>query len=189
MATAADAHTVPTPVVWFTGLSGSGKTTLAQALAARLRAAGCVAVVLDGDQLRQGLSRDLGFAPTDRREQARRCAELAALLADNGIVAIVALVSPAAADRAQARAIIGSERFHEVYLDASVAVCAARDPKGLYARARAGDLAGLTGIDAPYDVPAQPALVINTTTIPVTASLQAICGWLRSVPTVTDLDI
>ncbi len=167
-------------VVWLTGLSGAGKSTLARAAADFLQQRGQTVVILDGDRLRVGISRDLGFTPADRREQARRCAEIAALLLDQGITVVVALVSPAAADRALARSIIGIHRYHEVYVAAPIAVCVARDPKGLYVRAQAGTLSGLSGLDAPYEIPRCPDLIVDTATVPVYRSIQNLVRWLRT---------
>lgn len=152
--------------VWLTGLPGAGKTTVGQALVAALPAVGARGVLLDGDRLRRGLSRDLGFSPQDRAEQTRRVAELAALLAADGLIAVVALVSPSAEDRAAARAAhdaVGVP-FREVWVRTSLAECERRDPKGLYARARAGELPGLTGVGSPYDEPVRADLVVSTET-------------------------
>ena len=151
----------PARTLWFTGLSGAGKTTLAQGLLARLQEDGRPALVLDGDQMRQGLNRDLGFTREDRKENARRLAEVAKLLNAAGVTAIVAIISPYADDRAMAREIVGAP-FAEVHLDAAIEVCAARDVKGLYARAMAGSLPGFTGVSAPYEPPSQPDLVLHT---------------------------
>ncbi|WP_246165086.1 adenylyl-sulfate kinase [Pigmentiphaga aceris] len=164
--------------LWFTGLSGAGKTTLAQGLLARYQAAGRPALVLDGDQMRQGLNRDLGFAREDRLENARRLAEVAKLLNAAGVTAIVAIISPYADDRAMARKIVGAP-FAEIHLDASIQVCAARDVKGWYARAAAGDLPGFTGVSAPYEPPSQPDLVVHTGGDSVDACLATLGGFLR----------
>jgi adenylyl-sulfate kinase len=144
--------------VWITGLPASGKSTLAAALEARLLAAGRAAYQLDGDNLRHGLNGDLGFSPADRTENVRRTAEVAALLADAGVVAIAALVSPYVADRDAARAVHDHRGlpFLEVHVTTPLEECERRDPKGLYARARAGELPGLTGVDAPYEPPTAP---------------------------------
>jgi adenylyl-sulfate kinase len=150
-------------VVWLTGLSGAGKSTLATALSAVLAARGMRATLLDGDVLRRGLNRDLGFSERDRHENVRRVSETAALLADAGLIAIVALISPTAAMRAQARVIIG-DRFCEVYVKASLETCEARDPKGLYKKARRGELAGFTGLSAPYEAPQCADWVADTET-------------------------
>lgn len=149
--------------IWLTGLPASGKSTLAAAAEAALVRAGRPALRLDGDNLRHGLCGDLGFAPADRAENVRRTAHAAALLAEAGVVALVALVSPYRADRDRARA-IHAERglpFFEVWVATPLATCEGRDPKGLYARARAGALAGMTGVDAPYEPPAGPDLTLG----------------------------
>lgn len=149
-------------VVWLTGLSGAGKSTIADLLDRRLHAQGRHTAVLDGDNLRHGLTADLGFSDADRRENSRRVAHTAALMADSGLVVIVSLISPFAQARAEARAIIGSERFVEVYVDAPLEVCRKRDPKGHYSRAEAGKLSNFTGVASRYDVPDAPELHIRT---------------------------
>jgi adenylyl-sulfate kinase len=166
-------------------LSGSGKTTLARALEQRLLTFKRRAVVLDGDRLRQGLNSDLGFSAADRAENIRRAAEVARLFAEAGSVAIAAFISPYRASRAKARAIIGRNRFLEVYLNAPIAVCEQRDPKGLYRRARAGAIANFTGVDAPFEPPPAPDLVLDTAALDIAACLRNIVellerkGWLR----------
>ena len=154
-------------VVWLTGLSGAGKSTIAHALERALAGAGRPAYVLDGDRLRQGLCADLDLSPAGRAENVRRVGEVAALFADAGLVAIAALVSPYRADRARARASVPPGAFVEVHLDVPVAVCERRDPKGLYRRARAGELPGLTGVDAPYEAPQAPELALDTDALSV----------------------
>lgn len=154
----------PAPVLWLTGLSGAGKSTVAQSVLRGLRAQGRHAVVLDGDELRRGLTRDLGFSAADRAENLRRTAEVARLMADAGLVVIVALISPFRADREKARAVFEAGRFIEVFIDTPLDVAEARDPKGLYKRARQGLLPGFTGIDAPYEAPQSPELTIHTAT-------------------------
>ena len=149
-------------MVWLTGLSGAGKSTLATAVEAALIRAGHAACVLDGDNLRHGLNADLGFSPEDRRENIRRAGEVAALFADAGLIVIAAFISPYRAGREAAREAIGAARFLEVFLDAPLAVCERRDPKGLYRRARAGEIAEFTGISAPYEPPEAPALTLDT---------------------------
>ena len=146
--------------VWLTGLPASGKSTLAAAVEARLLAGGRAAYLLDGDNLRHGLNGDLGFSPEDRTENVRRTAEVAALIADAGVVALVALVSPYVADRDAARAVHRHRgmAFLEIHVATGLAECERRDPKGLYARARAGELDGLTGVTAPYEPPESPDL-------------------------------
>src|ERR687896_482040 len=149
--------------VWMTGLPASGKSTVAAGVEARLLEAGRSAYVLDGDNLRHGLNGDLGFSAEDRAENVRRTAEVSALLADAGVVVLVALVSPYRADRAAARAAHESRGlpFLEVHVATTLAECEARDPKGLYARARSGELRGLTGVDDPYEPPENAELVVG----------------------------
>eukprot|EP00850_Spirogloea_muscicola_P004937 SM000022S07151 [mRNA] locus=s22:257297:258293:+ [translate_table: standard] len=144
-----------------TGLSGSGKSTLAYALDHALAAAGRAAYVLDGDNVRHGLSSDLGFSPEDRRENIRRVAEVARLFADANIITIVSFISPYRRDREFARALISPGSFVEVYMRIPLAVCERRDPKGLYKLARAGKLKAFTGIDDPYEEPEAPEIVME----------------------------
>jgi len=153
--------------LWLTGLSGSGKSTIAAAVEAELIRAGLHAYRLDGDNLRTGLNRDLGFSDADRGENVRRLAEVARLLADAGVVAIVGAISPFRADRAMARRTHeadpeGPLPFIEVFVDAPLSVCEERDPKGLYGRARRGELKAFTGIDSPYEPPTQPDVHLRT---------------------------
>jgi adenylylsulfate kinase len=148
--------------VWLTGLSGAGKSTLACALERRLIAAGRMAYVLDGDNLRHHLNRDLGFTPADRQENIRRSAEVARLMNDAGLIVICAFISPLRSDRAMARDIIGADNFVETYVSTPGAVCEERDPKGLYKKARAGLIPEFTGISAPYEVPLEPAMSLDT---------------------------
>jgi bifunctional enzyme CysN/CysC len=149
--------------VWFTGLPGAGKSTIAAAVEERLIAVGQPAFLLDGDNLRHGLNGDLGFDEQARRENVRRTAHVARLLAESGTIALVSLVSPYAADREAAASLHAADDLHfiEIFVNAPLALCEERDPKGLYARARAGELAGLTGVGAPYEAPAQPDLVLD----------------------------
>jgi bifunctional enzyme CysN/CysC len=154
----------PGATLWFTGLPGAGKSTMASAVEERLIAAGQSAFLLDGDNLRHGLNGDLGFDEHARRENVRRTAHVARLLAESGTIALVSLVSPYRADREAAAALHSSDEleFLEVFVDAPLELCEKRDPKGLYARARAGELSGLTGVGAPYEPPAEPDLVLGT---------------------------
>jgi len=146
-----------------TGLPASGKSTIAVAAEAALIAAGRAAYLLDGDNLRHGLNADLGFSDSDRSENMRRVAEVARLLADAGLVVLVSLVSPFVVDRERARALHAADDlpFLEVFVDTPVEECQRRDPKGLYARARAGEIEGMTGLDAPYERPASPTVVVR----------------------------
>lgn len=151
--------------LWFTGLSGAGKSTLARAAANALQAAGTPCTILDGDELRQGLCRDLGFSPQDRRENLRRIAEVAALMNRAGLTVLVATISPTRADRDMARQIIGQAYWREIHIATPLPVCELRDPKGLYRRARSGELTDFTGISAPYEAPDNPVLRLDTSTM------------------------
>ena len=166
-------------VLWLTGLSGAGKTTLAEAAAACLGAAGYPCYLLDGDRLRTGLNADLGFSPEDRSENVRRTAEVAALFADAGLLCIVSLISPYRADRERARK--ATPRFHEVYVAADLATCEGRDPKGLYRRARSGELAAFTGVSAPYEAPSAPELRLDTHLENAEASIERLCRYVNEV--------
>ena len=148
--------------VWFTGLSGSGKSTLAFAVEQELIKRGVAAYVLDGDNVRFGLNRDLGFAPEDRTENIRRIGEVCRLFQDAGLVVLTAFVSPYAADREAVRGLHPDGAFVEVFVDTPLEVCEARDVKGLYAKARAGEIPEFTGISAPYEPPASPEVVVDT---------------------------
>ena len=167
------------PTVWLTGLSGAGKTTVALALAQALKAQGRAVAVLDGDQLRHGLNRDLGFSPEDRHENIRRTAEVARLMNAAGLTVIAAFISPYRTDRAMAAAIIGEAHFVEVHVSTPVAECEARDPKGLYAKARAGQLAQFTGVSAPYEAPLSPALRLDTQVLALEESVARLCRHLQ----------
>jgi adenylyl-sulfate kinase len=148
--------------VWLTGLSGSGKSTLARRLEAALFERGCQVYVLDGDNLRYGLNRDLGFSPEDRAENIRRIGEVARLLTSSGAIVVTAFISPYRADRDLTRALMPEGDFVETYLECPLEVCEARDPKGLYRKARRGELKNFTGISAPYEAPETPELVLRT---------------------------
>lgn len=148
-------------VLWFTGLSGSGKSTLAGALETVLHASGVSTYLLDGDNVRHGLCRDLGFSDADRRENIRRVGEVAKLMADAGLVVLTAFISPHKEEREGVRNLIGKEHFLEVFVDTPLSVCEARDPKGLYKKARSGQLSHFTGIDADYDAPLQPDIHLD----------------------------
>lgn len=160
-------------VIWLTGLSGAGKSTIAKSLRLRAIAAGVPVAILDGDDIRRGLSQGLGFGQADRRENIRRIAEVARLLSDQGLVVIVAAVSPMRELRALARNIIGAA-FREVYVSAPLATCERRDVKGLYARARRGEVTKFTGISDAYEAPLQPDLVIDTSDCEVAQATSAL---------------
>ena len=149
-------------VIWFTGLSGSGKSTLALEVESKLYQRGHLTYVLDGDNIRHGLNKNLGFSPEDREENIRRIGEVAKLFADAGVIAMTAFISPYRADRDNARDLLDEGRFVEVFVDCPLEVCEARDTKGLYQKARAGEIKEFTGISAPYEAPNQPELTVNT---------------------------
>lgn len=148
-------------VIWFTGLSGSGKSTLANALEVELHRQGKRTYLLDGDNIRLGLSKDLGFTDTDRAENIRRIAEVSKLMMDAGLIVITAFISPFRQERLLAKSLAGEENFIEVFVNTPIEVCEARDPKGLYKKAREGKLANFSGISSPYEVPDNPNVIIN----------------------------
>lgn len=164
--------------VWLTGLSGSGKSTIATELEKQLISRGRFCYMLDGDNVRTGINRDLGFGHEDRSENIRRIAEVARLMNDAGLIVVTAFISPYREDRAMAREIIGSERFVEVHLDASLEVCERRDPKGLYRKARKGEIPDFTGISAPYEAPERPEIVLGTGASTVEACIEALLADL-----------
>jgi len=166
--------------VWLTGLSGAGKSTLALALERRLINNGCACHVLDGDNVRHGLNRDLGFSAADRSENIRRVAEVAKLMNEAGLIVITALISPYRLDRDMAREIIGTDKFLEVHLATPIETCELRDVKGLYKKARAGEIADFTGVSAPYELPLNPAVSINTSLVSVDDSLSQLYKILSS---------
>ncbi len=166
-------------ILWFTGLSGAGKTTLALELERQLHADGHQAYVLDGDNLRGGLNGDLGFSPEDRSENIRRAGEVAALFADAGVIVIGALISPYEADRQMVRA-MRPDLFHEVFIKSDLDVCESRDPKGLYKKARAGEIPEFTGISAPYEEPVAPELIVDTANQTVDQSIKALRDYISA---------
>lgn len=149
-------------IVWFTGLSGSGKSTVARAVEAALVRGGYPAFVLDGDNLRFGLNKDLGFSAEDRQENIRRVGEVSKLFADANLILLAAFISPYQRDRDAIRALLPTGRFVEVHVSTSIDVCAERDPKGLYAKAERGEITNFTGISAPYEIPEDPELQLDT---------------------------
>lgn len=150
-------------LLWMTGLSGSGKSTIAYTLEHALVQRGHLAYVLDGDNVRHGLNKNLGFSAEDRQENIRRIAEVGKLFVDAGLVTITAFISPYRADRDAARATLGEGNFFEVFCSTPIEVCETRDPKGLYKKARAGEIKGFTGVDDPYEAPSRPEVVIDAT--------------------------
>ena len=165
-------------VIWFTGLSGSGKSTLANAVEHVLHQQQHHTYVLDGDNVRHGLNKNLGFSPEDREENIRRIGEVAKLFADAGTIVMTAFISPYRADRDQARELIAEGRFVEVFVDCPLEVCEERDTKGLYKKARAGEIKEFTGISAPYEPPLDPEVTVNTAELSVEESAHAVVASL-----------
>lgn len=163
--------------LWLTGLSGSGKSTLSRAVEEELVLRGVHSYALDGDNVRMGLNGDLGFGPEERTENIRRVGELARLFVDSGAVVLTAFISPYRADRDTVRALLG-DAFVEVFVNPGLAVCEARDPKGLYKRARAGEIAQFTGVSAPYEAPEAAELVVDTGALDLDASVTVVIDWL-----------
>lgn len=176
-------------LLWFTGLSGSGKSTLAGALEAELMQRGIHTYLLDGDNVRHGLCSDLGFATADRQENLRRVGEVAKLMVDAGLVVLAAFVSPYRAERDAIRARFNQEEFIEVFVDTPLAACEARDPKGLYKKARAGEIKHFTGIDDPYETPLQPEIHLVNDELPIAEGVARLLTALRQhgvLPKVVD---
>ncbi len=167
-------------VVWFTGLSGAGKSTLANALEKVLAANGMHTCVLDGDKLRHGLNRDLGYSHAERVENIRRVGEVAKLMIDAGLIVLVALISPFREDRRKVRELFGPGEFIEVHVSTPLEVCERRDPKGLYRKARAGEMPDFTGISSPYELPEAPQLELDTAHLPVHECVARILTLLQA---------
>ena len=166
-------------VIWFTGLSGSGKSTISVALEKALFEEGKHSYRLDGDNVRHGLNKNLGFSPEDRKENIRRIGEVSKLLVDAGTIAITAFISPYREDRDEVREILEDREFIEVYTECSVEECEKRDPKGLYEKARSGEIKEFTGISAPYEAPKHPELTINTERQSIDESVEQILNYLK----------
>ena len=167
------------PLIWFTGLSGAGKSTLSQAVLKRLKETGKKATILDGDILRQGLCKDLGFTQADRSENIRRAGEVAKLFVDADVLTVAAFMSPLEIDRNSVRNLVGENRFIEIYCKCSFETCESRDTKGLYKKARAGQLKNFIGLDAIYEEPSNPELIIETDRIGIEESVLLILNLLR----------
>lgn len=166
-------------VIWFTGLSGAGKSTLAHELEEWLHQMGGHTFVFDGDNVRHGLCRDLGFSLQDRAENIRRIGEMAKLFVDAGVIALTAFISPVAADRERVRQLVGEQDFIEIYCRCAIEVCEARDTKGLYRRARAGEIKDFTGISSPYEPPENPDLVLDTGSEPLQTCVDRAVALLK----------
>ena len=167
-------------VLWFTGLSGSGKSTLAHSLEEKLFQKGCKTFVLDGDNVRHGLNSNLDFSEAGRTENIRRISEVSKLMLESGLIVMTAFISPINKDRGEARQLISNEDFIEIYCKASIETCETRDVKGLYKRARAGEITNYTGIDSPYEVPENPELIIDTDNQSLEGSVSTILSFLKS---------
>ena len=167
-------------VLWFTGLSGSGKSTLAHSLEEKLFQKGCKTFVLDGDNVRHGLNSNLDFSKAGRTENIRRISEVSKLMLESGLIVMTAFISPINKDRGEARQLISNEDFIEIYCKASIETCETRDVKGLYKRARAGEITNYTGIDSPYEVPENPELTIDTDNQSLEGSVSTILSFLKS---------
>jgi len=167
-------------VLWFTGLSAAGKSTVANTVDHKLHARGIHTYILDGDNIRMGLNKNLGFSAEDRTENIRRIGEVAKLFADAGVIALTAFISPFKADRDQVRALFKNGEFHEIYVNASLETCEKRDPKGLYKKARAGEMKNFTGIDSPYEAPENPELVLDANTRSIDELADDVIAYLAS---------
>lgn len=167
-------------ILWFTGLSACGKSTIANAVDSKLHDAGVHSFVLDGDNIRMGLNKNLGFSAEDRAENIRRIGEVAKLFADAGIITATAFISPYLADRDKVRALMGQGGFVEIYVNATVETCEARDPKGLYKKARAGEIKNFTGISDPYEAPVNPELVLDSNNKGIDELSNEVIAYLKS---------
>ena len=174
----AAAHGHRGAVLWFTGLSGSGKSTIGHRVERLLTERGAFAYVLDGDNIRHGLNSDLGFSPEDRVENIRRIGEVARLFADAGAIVVSAFISPYRSDRDRIRGLLGDGEFIEVFVDTPLEICEARDPKGLYKKARAGEISGFTGLDAPYEAPEAPEVHLKTADLSVDEAAEQVIRYL-----------
>lgn len=166
-------------ILWFTGLSGSGKSTISVALETALHSKGIHTYRLDGDNVRHGLNKNLGFSPDDRSENIRRIGEVSKLMVDAGLFTLTAFISPYQEDRDQVREIVESDEFIEIYVKASLETCEERDPKGLYKKVRLGEIKGFTGIDAPYEEPINPEIIIDTNQLNIVESVNVIVSYLK----------
>lgn len=172
-------HRHNSKIIWFTGLSGSGKTTIANELEDILHSNGISTFILDGDNIRQGLNNDLGFSQEDRKENIRRIGEVAKLFVDSGIVVLVTFISPFASERQLVRDMVEKDEFIEVYINCSLEECEKRDPKGLYQRAKNGEIKEFTGISSPYEVPENPEVIIETSKYSIKECTESLYEYLK----------
>ncbi len=168
-------------VLWFTGLSACGKSTVANEVAYRLHQDGKLTYVLDGDNIRHGLNKNLGFSPEDREENIRRISEVANLFADAGVLALTAFISPYRKDRDFCRSLVGDGRFVEIFVKASIETCESRDPKGLYKKAKSGEIKEFTGISAPYEEPLKPEIVLDSDNMTIEEEVEAVINYLKEI--------
>ena len=167
-------------ILWFTGLSGSGKSTVANAVESKLFEAGCHSYLLDGDNIRHGINKDLTFTDEDRIENIRRIGEISKLFVDSGLIVLTAFISPFRADRTMVRELVGDAEFLEVFIDTPIEVCEQRDPKGLYKKARQGEIKHFTGIDSPYEAPDKPEVVVKTAELSIEACADTVLAHLKA---------
>ena len=172
-------------ILWLTGMSGAGKSTLANALESHLHKLGHHTYILDGDNVRHGLNKDLGFSDKDRVENIRRIGEVAMLFLDSGLIVMTAFISPFRADRDLVRELVGDGEFIEVFVHAPLKILEARDPKGLYKKARSGEISNFTGIDSPYENPESPEVLIDTSKLSIEESVKTLMDYLESVGALT----
>ncbi len=175
-------------IIWFTGLSGAGKSTLAHAVEEKLHKMGCRTFVLDGDNVRHGLCRDLGFSNQNRMENIRRVGEVAKLFMEAGVIVLTAFISPFRADREHVRDMVGNSDFIEIFCDSTIQVCENRDVKGLYKKARAGEILEFTGITSPYERPNKPEVIVETGRLPLTECVDTVMESLETVLTLFSSD-
>ncbi|WP_273851798.1 adenylyl-sulfate kinase [Guptibacillus spartinae] len=172
-------NTHKSAVLWFTGLSGAGKSTLSVAVEKELHNRGIHTYILDGDNVRHGLNKNLGFSPEDRTENIRRIGEVSNLFVDAGVMTLTAFISPYREDRDMVRELVNEQEFIEIYVSCNLEECEKRDPKGLYQKARNGEIKGFTGIDAPYEAPANPEIIVETDKQPLEKSVEQIIHYLE----------
>ena len=175
-------------IIWFTGLSGAGKSTLAHAVEEKLHQMGCRTFVLDGDNVRHGLCRDIGFSNQNRMENIRRVGEVAKLFMEAGVIVLTAFISPFRADREHVRDMVGNSDFIEIFCDSTIQVCENRDVKGLYKKARAGEILEFTGITSPYERPDKPEVIVETGRLPLTDCVDTVMESLETVLTLFSSD-